>query len=219
MYIHTCTKDTMWFQHVWTIFRESHPHPPSSRCFSMTLALDSLHREAARTSYIIVHDASRWFLFLFLSHNFRYVLERERKEERKGVECGQSEERKGPQQLCFLIESLRKAKISVSVVHGRTGSGTSFIVSVTMLGWWLFVIHFLIGLLVKNSTAESLTPPYFNLAEGKDIIASATCGVDTPGPELYCKLVGANADQDEDINLIQGQVSASDVITKEKLKD
>ncbi|XP_047345121.1 laminin subunit alpha isoform X1 [Vespa velutina] len=75
-----------------------------------------------------------------------------------------------------------------------------------MSGWWLLVIHLLIGLLVKYSRAESLTPPYFNLAEGKDIIASATCGVDTPGPELYCKLVGANADQDEDINLIQGQV-------------
>ncbi|XP_046433556.1 laminin subunit alpha [Neodiprion fabricii] len=53
---------------------------------------------------------------------------------------------------------------------------------------------------------EILTPPYFNLADGREISATATCGVDTPGPELYCKLVGANADQDEDINLIQGQV-------------
>lgn len=61
-------------------------------------------------------------------------------------------------------------------------------------------------LLLDTIYGEILTPPYFNLAEGKDIIASATCGVDTPGPELYCKLVGANSDQDEDINLIQGQV-------------
>lgn len=56
--------------------------------------------------------------------------------------------------------------------------------------------------------AEILTPPYFNLAEGKEIFASATCGVDTPGPELYCKLVGGNADPNENINLIQGQVGA-----------
>lgn len=65
-------------------------------------------------------------------------------------------------------------------------------------------------LIVRLSGGEILTPPYFNLAEGKKIIASATCGVDTTGPELYCKLVGANADQDENINLIQGQVSISD---------
>lgn len=58
--------------------------------------------------------------------------------------------------------------------------------------------------------AEILTPPYFNLAEGREITASATCGVDTPGKELYCKLVGANADQDEDINLIQGQVRSTE---------
>lgn len=72
----------------------------------------------------------------------------------------------------------------------------------------------LVGLLLvlRLSRCEILTPPYFNLAEGKEIVASATCGVDTTGPELYCKLVGANADQDEDINLIQGQVGASDCI-------
>ncbi|CAK9798131.1 Laminin subunit alpha [Anthophora quadrimaculata] len=70
---------------------------------------------------------------------------------------------------------------------------------------WLFFTS-LLTLLVHQTRNEILTPPYFNLAEGKEIIASATCGVDTPGPELYCKLVGANADQHEDINLIQGQV-------------
>ncbi|XP_054012773.1 laminin subunit alpha [Hylaeus anthracinus] len=70
---------------------------------------------------------------------------------------------------------------------------------------WLLIVS-LTGLLVHEARNEILTPPYFNLAEGKEIIASATCGVDTPGPELYCKLVGANADQHEDINLIQGQV-------------
>lgn len=55
--------------------------------------------------------------------------------------------------------------------------------------------------------AEVLTPPYFNLAENRRITATATCGEDSQGPELYCKLVGANADRDGSINLIQGQVS------------
>ncbi|XP_015117099.1 laminin subunit alpha [Diachasma alloeum] len=72
------------------------------------------------------------------------------------------------------------------------------------MGWWPLAP--LLLLLVGKIGAEILTPPYFNLAEGKEIIASATCGVDTTGPELYCKLVGANSDQHEDINLIQGQV-------------
>lgn len=69
---------------------------------------------------------------------------------------------------------------------------------------WLLVVSLAAGLLVRQASNEILTPPYFNLAEGKEIVASATCGVDTPGPELYCHLVGANADHDEDI--IQGQV-------------
>lgn len=77
--------------------------------------------------------------------------------------------------------------------------------STVRMARWLLVVS-LASLLVHQTRNEILTPPYFNLAEGKEIIASATCGVDTPGPELYCKLVGANADQHEDINLIQGQV-------------
>lgn len=57
--------------------------------------------------------------------------------------------------------------------------------------------------------AEILTPPYFNLAEGRKITASATCGegIEGPEPELYCKLVGANEENDVDVNVIQGQVS------------
>lgn len=70
----------------------------------------------------------------------------------------------------------------------------------------------ILWIFIQNAGAEILTPPYFNLAEGKEITASATCGVDTPGPELYCKLVGANADQAEDINLIQGQVGSIIII-------
>lgn len=61
-------------------------------------------------------------------------------------------------------------------------------------------------LLIPLIKAE-LTPPYFNLAEGRKIAASATCGVDTDGPELYCKLVGANTENDQHYySLIQGQV-------------
>lgn len=59
-----------------------------------------------------------------------------------------------------------------------------------------------------NVEAE-LTPPYFNLAEGRHISATATCGVGTDGPELYCKLVGANTEHDNTqhkYELIQGQV-------------
>ncbi|CAF4748359.1 unnamed protein product [Pieris macdunnoughi] len=57
-------------------------------------------------------------------------------------------------------------------------------------------------LLCSVARAEILTPPYFNLALGKKITATATCGDE--GPELYCKLAGANADHDE--HVIQGQV-------------
>lgn len=65
---------------------------------------------------------------------------------------------------------------------------------------------FILTILAIFVKSEILTPPYFNLAEKKKITATATCGVDTEGPELYCKLVGANADSDIDVNLIQGQV-------------
>lgn len=51
-----------------------------------------------------------------------------------------------------------------------------------------------------------LTPPYFNLAEGRKIYASSTCGVGTDSPELYCKLVGANTENDPYFSVIQGQV-------------
>lgn len=62
----------------------------------------------------------------------------------------------------------------------------------------------LLLLTLSIASAEILTPPYFNLAQGKKVTATATCGDE--GTELYCKLVGANADHDE--HVIQGQVSA-----------
>jgi laminin, alpha 3/5 len=62
--------------------------------------------------------------------------------------------------------------------------------------------------IVNFETAQTeLTPPYFNLAEGRKIHASATCGDDSDGPELYCKLVGANTENDNQYySVIQGQV-------------
>ncbi|KAJ8337032.1 hypothetical protein SKAU_G00382520 [Synaphobranchus kaupii] len=48
-------------------------------------------------------------------------------------------------------------------------------------------------LLANEITGFSLSPPYFNLAEGARISATATCGEDdagVPRPDLYCKLVG-----------------------------
>ncbi|XP_041659948.1 laminin subunit alpha-3-like isoform X2 [Cheilinus undulatus] len=44
-----------------------------------------------------------------------------------------------------------------------------------------------------QETGYSLSPPYFNLAEGASISATATCGQDEAGApryDLYCKLVG-----------------------------
>lgn len=65
------------------------------------------------------------------------------------------------------------------------------------------VLVFLSLLLIETLTAQelptggvngySLHPPYFNLAEGTKITATATCGVDEneqPIQDLYCKLVG-----------------------------
>jgi len=68
-----------------------------------------------------------------------------------------------------------------------------------------FALSFAI-ICVNLAAGEVLTPPYFNLAQGRRITASATCGEGTNEPELYCKLVGANADTDININVIQGQV-------------
>uniref|UniRef100_A0A1A9UJG5 Laminin N-terminal domain-containing protein n=1 Tax=Glossina austeni TaxID=7395 RepID=A0A1A9UJG5_GLOAU len=68
------------------------------------------------------------------------------------------------------------------------------------------IVTFMLHYLISNAKAE-LTPPYFNLATGRKIYATATCGMDTDGPELYCKLVGANTENDHiDYSVIQGQV-------------
>uniref|UniRef100_A0A3Q3G0W9 Laminin, alpha 3 n=1 Tax=Labrus bergylta TaxID=56723 RepID=A0A3Q3G0W9_9LABR len=48
-----------------------------------------------------------------------------------------------------------------------------------------------------QETGFSLSPPYFNLAQGASISATATCGQDEAGApryDLYCKLVGGPTD-------------------------
>ncbi|CAH1391978.1 unnamed protein product [Nezara viridula] len=54
--------------------------------------------------------------------------------------------------------------------------------------------------------AKVLTPPYINIAENSKVEATYTCGEE--GPDLYCKLIGANQDAtvDESNVIIHGQV-------------
>ncbi|XP_078680702.1 laminin subunit alpha-5-like isoform X1 [Branchiostoma floridae x Branchiostoma belcheri] len=58
-------------------------------------------------------------------------------------------------------------------------------------------------LLLQTCRGQVLTPPYLNLAQGRRIVASATCGEGVSEPELYCKLAGGTGN--EPANLIQGQ--------------
>ena len=44
-------------------------------------------------------------------------------------------------------------------------------------------------------SAQVLTPPTFNLAKGRKITASATCGIGVSEPELYCTLTGATGNE------------------------
>ena len=57
------------------------------------------------------------------------------------------------------------------------------------------VLHVVILTVLSCShyvTTQVLTPPYFNLAVGRRITATSTCGVGVSESELYCKLTGAN---------------------------
>ncbi|XP_051518234.1 laminin subunit alpha-5 [Myxocyprinus asiaticus] len=70
-------------------------------------------------------------------------------------------------------------------------------------------------LAINGVNGFSLHPPYFNLAEGTKITATATCGVDENGQpiqDLYCKLVGGPVLGDPS-QTIQGQYC--DICTSE----
>lgn len=51
-----------------------------------------------------------------------------------------------------------------------------------------------------SAQVKVLTPPYFNLASGKKIQTTATCGVNVSTPEQFCRLTG-----------VAGEVKESDL--------
>ncbi|XP_027200224.2 laminin subunit alpha [Dermatophagoides pteronyssinus] len=70
----------------------------------------------------------------------------------------------------------------------------------------IILLLILIGQNYGTIHMQVLNPPYFNIAEGRNITASATCGENVPEPELYCKIVGSNRlEETENFNLIEGQ--------------
>ncbi|XP_014673412.1 PREDICTED: laminin subunit alpha-like [Priapulus caudatus] len=66
----------------------------------------------------------------------------------------------------------------------------------------------LVFLAVNTVRSEVLTPPYFNLAEGRRIESTSTCGEGVQEKELYCRLTGANTEEvgERPDNILQGQL-------------
>lgn len=85
---------------------------------------------------------------------------------------------------------MKNPLLQVLIVHSHQMGG--------LRPLWLLSAVFLVAL---PSTFAELTPPYFNLAEGRKIAASSTCGLDIDGPELYCKLVGSHTDDQQNKTL------------------
>ncbi|XP_063064918.1 laminin subunit alpha-5 isoform X2 [Engraulis encrasicolus] len=92
--------------------------------------------------------------------------------------------------------------VTALLTHGKTGHLLSlFVLSLCICG--LSAQDFPLN----GANGYSLHPPYFNLAEGTKITATATCGVDENGrpiQDLYCKLVGGPVSGDPS-QTIQGQ--------------
>jgi laminin alpha 3/5 len=75
------------------------------------------------------------------------------------------------------------------------------------LGFLRPFVLFLCLIAVKYANTAVLTPPYFNLAQGRNITATATCGENVPGPELFCRLTGATGSEDQTTReVIRGQL-------------
>ena len=69
------------------------------------------------------------------------------------------------------------------------------------------LVIFILFSLILMTCGQELTPPTFNLAKGRAITATATCGYEDaePGPgfvELYCRLTGATGTHQDDIREI-----------------
>ena len=94
--------------------------------------------------------------------------------------------------------------------------GARLIVKTTMAARSGFAALLAICCILKCTTAQFtngesrvLTPPYFNLAVGRNIQSSSTCGENVAEEELFCKLTGANPDTEPDLDeytVIQGQL-------------
>uniref|UniRef100_A0A3Q1JX64 Laminin subunit alpha-5 n=1 Tax=Anabas testudineus TaxID=64144 RepID=A0A3Q1JX64_ANATE len=92
-----------------------------------------------------------------------------------------------------------------------TGRGSSGQARLSLLVWPLLATCCRLvsaqELPTNGVNGYSLHPPYFNLAEGTKITATATCGLDDTGrtvQDLYCKLVGGPVSGDPS-QTIQGQ--------------
>lgn len=67
---------------------------------------------------------------------------------------------------------------------------------------------------LSHGQATGLQPGQFNLASGRKVVATATCGEGLSHPEMYCKLIGANmerGDQQQRVGhekyfIVQGQL-------------
>lgn len=82
---------------------------------------------------------------------------------------------------------------SASVWNMARGSLRAHLLAVFLTSWVTFFRDAGGQEAFNDLNGFSLNPPYFNLAEGAGISASATCGQDeagAPRQDLYCKLVG-----------------------------
>lgn len=83
------------------------------------------------------------------------------------------------------------------------------------MGWKFFLVSVLVSIWKGcDGQASGLQPGQFNLATGRKISATATCGEGLGHPEMYCKLIGANlerGDQQQRVGhekyfIVQGQI-------------
>lgn len=65
-----------------------------------------------------------------------------------------------------------------------------------------FILTFLCFNVILLCNSQVLTPPTFNLAKGRKISATATCGYGVATKELYCRLTGSTGDDDADTEIM-----------------
>lgn len=88
------------------------------------------------------------------------------------------------------------------------------------MAYWLWKLVVLAAITITTAYSEPLTPPYFNLAEGSSIAATATCGVDIASPkERFCRLTGASADEIQEISSSNSYYSGDSHIIAGQLCD